>query len=302
MINSKFGFIIRVGLLLLFFAVAPQFLMAQNKKEAISGFADINGGKIYYEAAGKGNQTIVFVHGGLVDNRLWDEQFYEFAGKYQVIRYDTRGYGKSPMPAVAYSPIEDLYQLLKFLKVEKAIIVGLSLGGIIATDFTLEHPAMVERLVLVGAALRGFETKPSEKAIKIFREASQSTPTKAAELWMQHELFAALKNKPDARSKILQMLADNYRGWTGIGNDKYIFPAPTTLQRLDKILIPALIIVGEIDHPDLLTIGKVLDDKIPDSQLVLMKDASHHPNLEKPQEFNRILRTFLEKSPIKKKN
>jgi pimeloyl-ACP methyl ester carboxylesterase len=274
MINNKFDFISCVGLLFLFFAVAPQSLSAQNKRDTISGFADINDGKNYYEAAGKGDQTIVFVHGGLVDNRLWDEQFYEFAGKYRVIRYDTRGHGKSPMPVAAHSPVEDLYQLLRFLKVEKAIVVGLSLGGIISTDFTLEHPAMIERLVLVGAALRGLETKPSEKAIKIFREASQSTPEKAAELWMQHELFAALKNKPEARVQILQMLADNYRDWTGISDDKYIFPAPATMNRLDKIRVPTLVIVGEIDHPDLLAVGKVLDEKISDSQLVLMKDAS----------------------------
>lgn len=293
MINSKFNFITRVGLLLLFSAVIPPSVSAQNKRDTISGLVNINGGRIYYEAAGKGDQTIVFVHGGLVDNRLWDEQFYEFAGKYQVIRYDTRGHGKSPMPLAAHSPIEDLYQLLKFLKVEKAIVVGLSLGGIISTDFTLEHPEMVERLVLVGAALRGLETKPSEKAIKIFREASQSTPEKAAELWMQHELFAALKNKPRARAQLLRMLADNHRGWTGISDDKYIFPAPATMHRLDKIRVPTLVIVGEIDHPDLLAVGKVLDDKIPDSQLILMKDASHHPNLEKPKEFNRILRSFL---------
>lgn len=263
--------------------------MGQNSR---SGFAEINEGRIYYETAGRGEKTIVFVHGGLVDRRLWEEQFNEFAKNYRVVGYDLRGYGRSLPPDKAFSPIEDLSQLLKFLKIERAMIVGLSLGGIISTDFTLEHPEMVERLILVGAGLLGFELKPSEATIRIFREAAQTTPQKAAELWMRHGLFAALKNKPEARSRILQMLADNHRMWTTV-TDKYDFPKTLSIERLYKIAVPTLVVVGAIDHPNLLAIGKVLDEKIPNSELVIIKDASHHPNLEKPKEFNRILREFL---------
>lgn len=294
MIVNKFNFIIFAGLLLLFFA-APEVLFAQKNKGKTSGFAEINGGKIYYETAGKGTNTIVFVHGGLVDSRLWDDQFDRFAKKYRIIRYDLRGHGRSLMPDKAYSPIEDLYQLLRLLKVEKATVVGLSLGGIVAADFTLEHPEMVDKLVLVGAALRGFETKPSEKTIQIFREAPKATPEKAAEMWMQHELLAALKNKPKERAKMLQLLAENYQAWAAIGDDKYKFPETLTAQRLDKISVPTLIVVGAIDHPDLLAIGNFLKEKIPNSRLVKINDASHHPNLEKPKEFNRILLDFLKK-------
>ncbi|MDQ3799870.1 MAG: alpha/beta hydrolase [Acidobacteriota bacterium] len=274
-----------------FSLVSLQQVYGQNNT---NGFAEVGGGKIYYETAGRGEKTIVFVHGGLVDSRLWDEQFNEFAKKYRVVRYDLRGYGRSqPLPEKAFSPIEDLSQLLKHLKIEKATIVGLSLGGIISTDFTLEHPEMVERLVLVGAALRGFESKPSEAIIKIYREAAQTTPQKAAELWMKNELFAALEDKPQARARILQMLAGNYRAWMTISDDKYEFPKVVSIERLDKISVPTLVVVGAIDHPDLLAVGKTLDEKIPKSELVIMKNASHHPNLEKPKEFNRILRKFL---------
>jgi pimeloyl-ACP methyl ester carboxylesterase len=160
---------------------------------------------------------------------------------------------------------------------------------------------MVERLALVGAALRGFESKPSEATINIYREAARTTPQKAAELWMHNELFAALKNKPKARSRILQMLADNHRAWTTTADGTYDFPKTLSIERLDKITVPTLVIVGAIDYPDLLTIGKVLDEKVPDSELVIMKDASHHPNLEKPKEFNRILRKFLKNNSIGRK-
>lgn len=85
-------------------------------------------------------------------------------------------------------------------------------------------------------------------------------------------------------------------------DDKYIFPKQASIARLNKIAAPTLVVVGAIDLPDLLAIGKVHDEKIPDSELVVMKDASHHPNLEKPKEFNRILRKFLKNDSGERKN
>src|SRR6266849_9189416 len=114
--------------------------LAQSRS---AGFAEVNGTKLYYEQMGKG-RTIVLVHGGLVDSRVWDEQFEEFAKRYRVIRYDLRGFGKSAEPSGSFSPLEDLRALLGFLKVEQVTVVGGSLGGMIATDFALEYPQTVE--------------------------------------------------------------------------------------------------------------------------------------------------------------
>lgn len=264
---------------------------AQNRT---SGFAEIKGGKVYYEAAGKG-KTVIFVHGGLVDSRLWNEQFDEFAKNYRVVRYDIRGHGKSPMPTASYSPVEDLRELLKFLKIEKTTVVGLSLGGIIAADFTLEHPEMVEKLVLVGAGLRGFESKPDEAGWKIFQEAVKAIPEKAAEMWLAHPLLAGVKNNPRAKEKMLRLMTDNHRAYTTINPQNYIYPKQPTIERLGQIKSPTLVVIGDLDHPDLIAISNTLAQKIPNSQIVTMKDASHHPNLEKPEEFNRILRGFLRK-------
>src|SRR5437879_810334 len=95
------------------------------------GIAEVNGTKLYYEMAGSG-RVIVLLHGGAVDRRAWDDQFTEFAAKYKVIRYDLRGAGKSASPDKPFSNSEDLYQLLRFLKVDKAYLIGISRGGGIA--------------------------------------------------------------------------------------------------------------------------------------------------------------------------
>src|SRR5262245_45001564 len=91
---------------------------------------------VYYEAAGHGG-TVVFLHGGQMDRRMWDEQFELFAKTHRVVRYDLRGFGKSPAPLEPYSHVEDLRALLDHLKIRRATLVGLSLGAAIAVDFAL---------------------------------------------------------------------------------------------------------------------------------------------------------------------
>src|SRR3972149_5125758 len=90
--------------------------------------------RLYYETKGHGH-PLVFVHGGLVDSRMWNDQFELFARQNKVVRYDLHGFGKSQMPEAFFSPVEDLKILLTFLQVERVHLVGLSLGGSIAIEF-----------------------------------------------------------------------------------------------------------------------------------------------------------------------
>src|SRR4051812_24769022 len=68
-----------------------------------SGFAEVNGARLYYEAMGKG-PAVVLIHGGLVDSRMWDAQIRPLSKRFRVVRYDIRGYGRSPAPTVEYYP------------------------------------------------------------------------------------------------------------------------------------------------------------------------------------------------------
>jgi CubicO group peptidase (beta-lactamase class C family)/pimeloyl-ACP methyl ester carboxylesterase len=104
------------------------------------GFINVESGKLFYEELGAG-EPLIFIHGHSFDHYEWEPQFYAFAKKYRVIRYDVRGYGRSSMPAEysSCSHAEDLLQLMNTLKIKKAHIVGLSMGGFIATDFLTLH-------------------------------------------------------------------------------------------------------------------------------------------------------------------
>src|SRR5262249_28597395 len=128
-----------------------------NSKPVKSGFGMIAEPSLYYEEIAGDGIPVVLIHGGQLDRRMWDDQFQVFAKEVRVIRYDVRGFGKSPAATKPYSDIDDLHQLLKFLNIKKAHLVGLSLGGRIAIDFTLEHPEMAASLTAVGPGLSGYE-------------------------------------------------------------------------------------------------------------------------------------------------
>src|SRR5512146_1748629 len=122
----------RAAMVLLF----PMFVYGTQAQSTREGIAEVNGTKLYYEIAGTGH-ALVLIHGGAVDRRAWDDQFSVFAKHYKVMRYDVRGSGKSAQPVKPFSNAEDLHALLRFLKIDKTYLAGISRGGGIAFDFTL---------------------------------------------------------------------------------------------------------------------------------------------------------------------
>ena len=151
---------------------------------------------------------LVLIHDGLVDCRVWDEQISYFAEHYQVIRYDRRGYGKSEPPATDYSNVEDLHTLLQFLKIEKASLMGVSAGGMIAIDFTLSHPEMVDALVLIGSDVSGFEGSEhaSQRVMSVIKPLLENDDVEQTiENWCNDPYFISPKNT-SARKKFREFL------------------------------------------------------------------------------------------------
>lgn len=267
---------------------------ARTGAKSASGFAEVNGTKLFYEASGKG-PAVVLIHGGLNDSRLWDEQMRPLSKRFRVVRFDLRGFGRSAAPTAQYWPTEDLRALLDFLKIEKATVVGLSLGGIVAADFALEHPERVERLVLVGSGLRGDKQPPDEKSMKAYRALASDGPEKYFETFLQADLLAGVRDRPQARERLRTMMLDNYKALAYIRNGLAQSPEPPTIERLGQIKVPTLVVVGSIDSLNLRNIADTLAAKIPGARKVVIPGASHHPPIETPQEFNRTLLDFLGK-------
>src|SRR3989449_10870621 len=125
--------------------------------EVETGFVKVSGRRLHYEAAGLGH-PLLLIHAGVADCRMWDAQFPVFAQQFRAVRYDTRGFGKSLTEDVSFSNRQDVSDLLDHLGIDRTYVIGVSRGGSIAIDFTLEHPERVVALIPVASGLGGFKS------------------------------------------------------------------------------------------------------------------------------------------------
>lgn len=256
-----------------------------------SGQVQVEGGRLYYERAGKG-PTVVLIHAGLWDSRIWDDQFEAFAKRYDVIRYDARGYGRSDPPTGPYSDLDDLLALLVFQYVERASLVGMSAGGALAIDFTLANPEMVTELVPVASGLSGYEWEDpgvAELDEEVARAVEAGEPERAVEISL--EVWAPLTTSPEVDERIRRIAMENADVLRV--PDELSEPRAPAVERLGEIQVPTLVIVGEKDVGGIHAIANLLTERIPGAQKRVIAGADHVVNVRAPQKFNRLVLDFL---------
>ena len=260
-----------------------------------SGYAEVNGTRLYYELAGVG-EPIVLIHGNGLDTRAWDDQFNIFARHHRVLRYDARIYGKSakPIEGIPYSHHEDLKELMKHLGISKAHIVGHSWGCGVAIEFVLAYPEMAYSLILVGPWVFGY-VSPSAKPIdSIFQEVSaliKKNEFKAAmDVWIDHVFADALELKGTKRAR---KLGYDYSFWPFLHEDPVQHLEPPALNRLEDIEHPTLLITSEFDVVDCKEMADIMEEEIPNLSKVVLQDAAHFMHVDQPEEFNNIVLNFL---------
>jgi pimeloyl-ACP methyl ester carboxylesterase len=175
-----------------------------------TAFAEVNGARLYYETAGAG-QPLVFVHAGLADSGMWDDQFQFFADHFRVLRYDMRGFGQSQPVAGEYSHADDLMCLMQYLDVAKANLIGCSQGGAVILDFALERPAMASALVAVSSSPQGLELDmPASSQFTELQAAILSNDWArflelSAQIWFDGEGRTPDQVDREARNRLLAM-------------------------------------------------------------------------------------------------
>jgi pimeloyl-ACP methyl ester carboxylesterase len=272
---------------------------------APSGFVRVAEPVIYYEVAGpKGSDEtsgagapVVLIHGGQMDRRMWDPQFESWSRKFRVVRYDVRGYGRSPTPTLPYSDVDDLLAVLDALAIPKAHLVGLSLGGRIAIDFTLAHPDRVASLVAVAAGMSGFDFSAGNWPQQM-RAAQERGGEAAAELWLEDPYMVPAMEHADLAPRIRELVLDNARVWL----QNPLLPrrlTPPAAKRLAEIRVPTLVVVGDRDVPDMQKVADQLAAEVKGARKVVVPGAGHIVSLEKPQEFDRAVLGFLAEHPAR---
>lgn len=260
----------------------------------MTGTAEVNGTRLYYEVAGHGS-CVVLIHGHGLDTRMWDDQFEIFADHHRVIRYDVRGFGRSALPAgVEFNDADDLRALLGYLEAPKAHVVGLSMGGRVALHHALLYPNATLSLILVDSSLDGFKWTEQFKASldAISEQARQSGAQAANRMWLDHELFAPAREQARCRVKLTQIV-NQYSGWEWVNESPARGIDPPAGDRLAEVHVPTLVVVGERDLPDFQGIATKLAGGIPAASKVVMKNVGHMSSMENPNEFNSIVLSFL---------
>lgn len=267
-----------------------------------------NGIVTFYEDTGNG-PAVVLIHGYGADLRLWDGQAPALAGAgFRALRYDVRGHGRSLLPPDGYTfenYAADLRDLLDRINVERpateslgievAHLIGLSMGGGIALQFALDHPERVLSLTLVDSALPGFTySEETSGRIEQLVDAVRADGARAAieSVWLQHPFFDGVRRSRDqfafVREVVLGFQAPDMR--EGARPDDH---QPDIAGRLPEVSAPTLVVCGEHDIPDFRLVADVLAENIPAARLAIIADCWHLPPVEKPEEFNELLISFL---------
>jgi len=261
-----------------------------------TGLAPVTGTQLAYEVRGQGS-PLILIHGGLLDRRMWDEQVPVFAESSRVIRYDVRGYGQSQMPKVPYSDARDLAELLGFLGIEKATVLGLSLGSGIALDFALQYPDMVETLLLAAPSINGYKMTTAEmrqlwQALVAAVQANDRA--RLFDLWANDPMMPQEEEYPAAHQQYRELLSEySFVHYFSRGLQQPLVPGAA--ERLAEVQVPTLIIVGDRDSEEVFTQAELLAAGIATSRKVVVPGARHMLNMEQPEEFNRIVLEFLRK-------
>lgn len=262
------------------------------------GFVEVPGGRLYHEISGAG-EDVTLIHPGLWDSRVWDPQVPALVDAgYRVIRYDVRGYGRSSRPAgEPYSHVADLSALLDACDVTRTALVGCSMGGAIAIDFTLEHPERVSALVVAASGLGGLEPLEEEDDWWAEHEAPIEAAIGAGDLeraqGLRLEIWAPLGTEDEAGRRIRSIAFENLDELT-MDESLQEELDPPAAHRLGEIDVPTLVVVAEQDPPYSRRVGDVIARGILGARKVTVEDADHVVNLRQPERFNRVVLTFLD--------
>lgn len=270
-------------------------LMNDTKTEirVKSGHAELIG-----EMHGQG-RTLVFLHAGVGDRRMWRAQVEALSPRARTVTYDRRGFGDTRPHDEPYAHTDDLLAVLQHVGAERATLVGCSQGGKIALDFALAHPERVEALVLIAPAIGGApapETFPEavETLLEELEAAEESGDVDRlnaveARVWLDGVLGHEGRVTGELRDLFLDMNGVALHA-PQIGTER---PADPAWPRLAEIAVPTLVVIGDLDFPHVQERCARLPSLLGDARLVVMSGAAHLPSFERSAEFQGHLGAFL---------
>ncbi len=269
----------------------PGSVLAMNE-----GFVTSGQDRLFYREAGEG-KAVMFIHAGVADSRMWQPQFEAVPDGYRYVAQDERGFGRTEVGDTQFSSYEDVLTVMDSLDIDKAVLVGCSMGGGVALDVAIATPQRVSGLVLVGASSPGLEVDPYEppewpEAVEAFKARNMERVAQLdAAMWLagyNRELEAV---DPRLVEKFVEM--DSIALANETKRDELRTPGPDRVAGIEKIEPPTLVVVGEYDLPDIREAADHLASRLSDRPAVVIPDAAHLAGFEQPDAFDAALVGFL---------
>lgn len=251
-----------------------------------------------YLATGQGH-PVVLIHGVGLNKEMWGGQIVGLAPQFQVIAYDMLGHGASPRPEPGsglQGYAEQLRELLAHLGLERATVIGFSMGGLVARAFALHHPQQVEGLVILNSV---FNRSAEQRAgvIERTRQAAEHGPDANAEAalsrWFSREYQAA---NPAQIEAIRQTLASNDPQGYLTTYELFATQDMYRVEDLGSIQVPTLVATGELDPGSTPEMARQLAERIPGARVVVLDEQRHMMPVESPRLVNQMLLDFLQQA------
>jgi pimeloyl-ACP methyl ester carboxylesterase len=254
---------------------------------------DVGGLSLAYRRAGTG-PPLVLLHGAYEDSRFWREQISDLSDEFTVVALDAPGFGASDDPPPSWTMADYGHCLARFidaLALRKPVVLGLSMGSVLALALYEQRPDVPGSLVLASAYAGWVGSLPPQEVQRRLEQAARDLEAPPEQI-----LAAGLSTvlTPTAPQHVVDLLAEMMRDIHPAGMRVALNAlGPADLGHvLDTIAVPTLLLYGEADQRSPVSVGQDLHTRIPGSTLVVIPGAPHLANLEQPQAFNQAVRVF----------
>jgi pimeloyl-ACP methyl ester carboxylesterase len=257
---------------------------------------NIRGITLAYDDLGPSTaQPLVFIHGHPFNRTMWAEQIVDFQQNHRLILPDLRGYGQSGVttPRVLLDEMAlDILHLLDELNIQKAVFIGLSMGGQIVLDCYRLSPHRFTALVIVDSDARAETPESAARRRATADEILAIGMVKHTDDTIHNYIAKASMNNPAVYNPLYKMMSTTQpEGAAAAHKGRALRRDHMAI--LPSIAVPALIVVGSEDFFTPIPVARLMSDNIPGAYLAIIAGAGHLPNMEAPKEFNNTLASFL---------
>jgi pimeloyl-ACP methyl ester carboxylesterase len=233
--------------------------------------------KIWAEDSGGDGPALLLLHEGVGDARMWDPVWPAVTSVYRTIRYDVRGFGRSPAATETYTLLADALTVLNYFGIGAAHLVGCSMGGGTAIELALARPERASSLVLLCPGIPGFPYPEPDPAVEAQFEAAEAAADVDGLIRLSLQEWGRSGDDPT----VTDLMRSAIRAWDN--QQRFMQEGDPVYERLGQLRSPAVLMVGDADSPGLIASNEAAAARIPGCELIRMPGVDHYPTVRAPQ-------------------